>query len=302
VADAGVDRLLERPNLGYAAGLNAGAAEARGEVLLLANPDIRFFEGSLERLLAGLEAGFDVVGPQFVWDAEGSVFLPPAEDPAPISEIGRSLRRRWSWCWSKGLPREIEASWRVWAADSTLPVNSLRGALLVLRAEALDRYGPLDEGYFLYYEETECASASRRGRWCNTGGGTPPHRTTTLSRSSNDRGNVSSTETITRSRAGCCGPPRVAISDRRLRSHHWPTPRRSRTSRRICGSRRPAPISCRPLAVFGRRGCQRVLSISVAPGDGWWWRWCVMGRRGELPAPGRGQARGGGGTGFSSLP
>ena len=97
VADAGVDRLLERPNLGYAAGLNAGAAEAHGEVLLLANPDIRFLEGSLDRLLAGLETGFDVVGPQFVWDAEGSVLLPPAEDPGPISEIGRSLRRRWGW-------------------------------------------------------------------------------------------------------------------------------------------------------------------------------------------------------------
>jgi len=162
VADAGVDRLIERPNLGYAAGLNTGVAEARGEVLLLANPDIRFFEGSLERLLAGLETGFDVVGPQFVWDAEGSIFLPPAEDPAPLSEIGRSLRRRWSWSWLKGLSRDLEASWRVWTADSVLPVNSLRGALLVLRAEAMDRFGPLDEGYFLYYEETEWLWRARR--------------------------------------------------------------------------------------------------------------------------------------------
>ena len=162
VADAGVDRLLERPNRGYAAGLNAGVAVARGEALLLANPDIRFFEHSLERLLAGLETGFDVVGPQFVWDAEASILLPPAEDPAPLSEIGRSLRRRWSWIWLKGLTRDLEASWRVWTADSTLPVNSLRGALLVLRAEAMDRFGPLDEGYFLYYEETEWLWRARR--------------------------------------------------------------------------------------------------------------------------------------------
>ena len=162
VADAGVDRLLERPNRGYAAGLNAGVAEASGEILLLANPDIRFFDGSLERLLAGLDKDFDVVGPQFVWDAEASVFLPPAEDPAPISEIDRGLRRRWRWCWSKRLPRDLEASWRVWTADSTLPVNSLRGALLVLRAEAMDRFGPLDEGYFLYYEETEWLLRARR--------------------------------------------------------------------------------------------------------------------------------------------
>ena len=51
-----------------AAGLNAGAAETAGEVLLLANPDISFFPGSVLALLAGVERGFDVVGPQFVWD------------------------------------------------------------------------------------------------------------------------------------------------------------------------------------------------------------------------------------------
>jgi len=162
VADTGVDRLIERPNLGYAAGLNAGVAEARGEILLLANPDIRFFEGSLEPLLAALDRGFDVVGPQFVWDAEGAVLLPPAEDPAPLSEIGRSLRRRWKICWSRTLPRDLEETWRVWTADTTLPVNSLRGALLALRTETMDRFGPLDEGYFLYYEETEWLWRARR--------------------------------------------------------------------------------------------------------------------------------------------
>jgi len=162
IEGAGVDLLLERPNLGYAAGLNAGVAEACGEVLLLANPDIRFFEGSLELLLAGLERGFDVIGPQFVWDTEGRVLLPQAEDPAPLFEIGRSLRRRWRWCWSRGLRRDLAETRRIWTADSTLPVNSLRGALLVLRTGAMVRFGPFDEGYFLYYEETEWLWRARR--------------------------------------------------------------------------------------------------------------------------------------------
>ncbi|MBD3853733.1 MAG: glycosyltransferase, partial [Acidobacteria bacterium] len=52
VAGASVDVLLERPNRGYAAGLNAGVAEAGGDVLLLANPDIRFFDGSVATLMA----------------------------------------------------------------------------------------------------------------------------------------------------------------------------------------------------------------------------------------------------------
>ncbi len=162
VAEAGVDRLLERPNLGYAAGLNAGAAAASGEILVMANPDIRFLEGSLELLVAGLDQGFDVVGPQFVWDSEGVVFLPPAEDPALLSEIRRSLRRRWKLYWTWSVSRDLEGLWQMWTAERTLPVKSLRGALMVLRAETMNRLGPLDEGYFLYYEETEWLWRARR--------------------------------------------------------------------------------------------------------------------------------------------
>jgi len=162
VAEIGVDKLLERPNRGYAAGLNAGVAEAGGEVLLLGNPDIRFFDGSVGALMAALREGFDVVGPCFVWDADGAVLLPPAEDPSPSAEFGRSLRRRWRWAWSRGLSHCLEETWRMWTADTTLAVNCLRGALLATPRGALDRFGPFDEGYFLYYEETEWLWRARR--------------------------------------------------------------------------------------------------------------------------------------------
>ena len=162
VEEIGVDLLLERPNRGYAAGLNTGAEEAGGEVLLLANPDIRFFPGSLAPLLVGIEQGFDVVGPQFVWDDDGRVLLPAAEDPAPRAEIGRALRRRSPRFWAANLSRSLGDAWRLWTADETLPVTSLRGALLSVSRETLGRFGPFDEGYFLYYEETEWLWRSRR--------------------------------------------------------------------------------------------------------------------------------------------
>ena len=155
IEGAGVDRLLERPNRGYAAGLNAGVAEATGDVLLLANPDIVFFDGSVDALLRGLRQGFDVVGPQFVWDDEATVLLPAAEDPAPGAELGRTLRRGRRWAWSARLGRSLDETWRVWTARDPLAVAGLRGAVLAASREALGRFGPFDEGYFLYYEETE---------------------------------------------------------------------------------------------------------------------------------------------------
>jgi GT2 family glycosyltransferase len=158
----GIDRILERPNRGYAAGLNFGAAEAGGDVLMLANPDIRFFPGSVRALLDGIQRGFDVVGPQFVWDGDGQVFLPEAEDPAPRAEITRALRRRSPRMWTANLPRFFDQTWRLWTAEQTLPVAALRGALLTVTRETLDRFGPFDEGYFLYYEETEWLWRARR--------------------------------------------------------------------------------------------------------------------------------------------
>jgi GT2 family glycosyltransferase len=158
----GVDRLLERPNRGYAAGLNSGAAEAGGEVLFLANPDIRFFPGSVGALLDGVERGFDVVGPQFIWDDDGQVLLPAAEDPAPRAELGRAIRRRSPRMWAAGLGRSLDETWRLWTAEETLPVAGLRGALLAVTGKTLQRFGSFDEGYFLYYEETEWLWRARR--------------------------------------------------------------------------------------------------------------------------------------------
>jgi GT2 family glycosyltransferase len=162
VDGVGVDRLLERPNRGYAAGLNAGAAEAGGEVLLLANPDIHFHPGSVAALLEGIKLGYDVVGPQFVWDDDGHVLLPMAEDPAPRAELARAIRRRSPRMWAAHLSRSLEETWRLWTAEETLPVAGLRGALLTVTRETLARFGPFDEGYFLYYEETEWLWRARR--------------------------------------------------------------------------------------------------------------------------------------------
>lgn len=162
VEEAGVDRLLKRPNRGYASGLNAGAEEAGGEVLLLANPDIRFFPGSLAALLDGVDRGFDVVGPQFLWDDDGAVLLPAAEDPAPRAELVRTIRRRSPRVWAASLNRTLDRTLRLWTAEETLPVAGLRGALLTVTRETLTRFGPFDEGYFLYYEETEWLWRARR--------------------------------------------------------------------------------------------------------------------------------------------
>jgi len=160
VEASGPDKLLRRPNRGYAAGLNAGMSEASGELVLFANPDIVFLDGSVRALAGAVADGVDVAGPQLLWDRGGELILPIPDDPSPAAELVRTLGRRWPR--RRALERVIERSWRVWTADKPCPVPSLRGPLLAMRHETARRLGPLDEGYFLYYEETEWLWRARR--------------------------------------------------------------------------------------------------------------------------------------------
>jgi len=154
------DTVIRRPNRGYAAGLNTGAGAATGDVLFLANPDIEFLSGSVAALVDAATAGTGVVGPTLLWDRDGEVFLPIPDDPSPRAELRRTLDRRWPSV--RALERIAEQSWRVWTAGKPCRVPSLRGPLLALGRDTASRLGPLDEGYFLYYEETEWLWRARR--------------------------------------------------------------------------------------------------------------------------------------------
>nr|HRC86229.1 glycosyltransferase [Thermoanaerobaculia bacterium] len=152
------DQLLLEENRGYAAGLNRGIAEARGELLLLANPDLEFAAGALAPLLAAFEAGFSVVGPQFHL---GRFLFPPAELQTPAEEVARVQARRSTRRRLRLMVRELGRSLRVWEAGEPVEVEALSGALLALRADTAARLGRWDEGYFLYFEETDWLRQAR---------------------------------------------------------------------------------------------------------------------------------------------
>lgn len=146
------DKLLVQPNRGYAAGVNAGLAHASGATLLVGNPDIRFTAGGVGALLDGLTAGWDVVGPQFVL---GGLLFSPADVETPAEELQRWFASCSRVLWSRYFHRELQRWRRAWEARAPLAVPALSGALLAFRHEVAKKIGPWDEGYFLYFEETE---------------------------------------------------------------------------------------------------------------------------------------------------
>lgn len=161
-----VDRLIFQTNRGYAAGLNAGVSASQGDILFLANPDIFFQAVSVARLLKALEAGFSIVGPQLYWDRKAEILLPPPDDPAPLQDLHRRLRAASPIYWMRTLSKVLDRIHELWSIGAPVEVPSLRGPLLVMRRADWEKYGPMDEGYFLYFEETEFLLRARRRGAC----------------------------------------------------------------------------------------------------------------------------------------
>lgn len=146
-------RVIQNPvNGGWAGGNNVGVRDAlaRGaEYFVLLNNDTVVAPNLVTRLLAGMSAGYGVVGPVVYWmdepdvvmmdgctfDADGSAsfFARPAIAPAPaITEV------------------EI-----------------VYGCCLTTSAEVFRRVGLLDERFFLIHEESDfCLRARRAGFRC----------------------------------------------------------------------------------------------------------------------------------------
>jgi N-acetylglucosaminyl-diphospho-decaprenol L-rhamnosyltransferase len=156
VADAVVE---PNRNLGFAGGLNAGIRIARGETLVLANPDLVFLPGSLAALHEAV-LGRDLVaaGPAFYWDEGEAIFHPPADEPRPLDLRRRQLARRDAISAERLFRRElrrVRSAYLAAVRGERRPASALRGALVAVSRRTLDAAGLFDENYALYYEEND---------------------------------------------------------------------------------------------------------------------------------------------------
>jgi GT2 family glycosyltransferase len=160
-------RLIEPgTNLGFAAGNNLAARHARGELLLLLNPDTVIQDGAVQKAVAfardNPEAG--IVGGRTLF-ADGTL--------NPSSCHGRPTP--WSlFCAGVGLSSVFRRSpWfdpeslGPWRRDTVREVPAVTGCFLLIRRELWERLGGFDESFFMYGEETDlCLRAAKLGQRC----------------------------------------------------------------------------------------------------------------------------------------
>jgi GT2 family glycosyltransferase len=157
-------RLLEPGrNLGYAGGVNLGVASSRAESILLMNPDVVVLPGCVGRLVDCLRAGAAAAGPRFFWDAGRRLLLPPAEERSRRVELLTGLAGGRGGRWAARARRASRRHCRRhWQAAAPLPSYALPGSLLAVTRAAWERVGGFDEGFQLYFEETDWLLRLRR--------------------------------------------------------------------------------------------------------------------------------------------
>ncbi|MBZ0269335.1 glycosyltransferase family 2 protein [bacterium] len=144
-------------NVGFSRGNNRAMEGATGRYLLLLNPDTEVRPGALEDLVGFLDRNPDVgiAGPT-LWNPDGT--HQPSTRPFPTLR-NEFLRATMLW---RLFP--TAALRRARRNEEDRP-DEVSGAALCIRRECLERIGPMDEGNFMYYEDTDWCRRARSAGW-----------------------------------------------------------------------------------------------------------------------------------------
>jgi N-acetylglucosaminyl-diphospho-decaprenol L-rhamnosyltransferase len=162
--DAHGARVIENPRaLSYAANLNRGIAETRGELVLVNNPDAVPEPGAVATLAGFMtaHARAGIAGPQ-LRDPDGSWQPSRRRFPTVAGTLVRRtpLRRAFP-------PLERQRAHYNLDERPSQPVEAdwMLGGSLLLRREMLDELGGYDAGFRMYGEEIDLAYRAAKAGW-----------------------------------------------------------------------------------------------------------------------------------------
>lgn len=144
-------------NRGFAAANNQGLEIAKGDRLLLLNPDTIILDRAIDVMCGWLDRHPDVgcVGCQ-VFEDTGTIQRTCFADPGPLSlavvEFG--LRQIFTWPEYGG-----------WDRNSQRDVDVVSGMFMLVPRPVFETVGPLDDAFFIYSEEADWCRRIRNAGW-----------------------------------------------------------------------------------------------------------------------------------------
>ena len=142
-------------NMGFAKAINNALGKGTGPYVVLLNPDTYLSDNFFEPVLSYMETNPDlgIIGPKIL-ESDGSTQGSARSFPTPLTALfGRTSLL------SRLFPgnRLTGANILTTQCDGKTPmeVDWVSGACMVVRRRAIERVGPLDERFFLYWEDAD---------------------------------------------------------------------------------------------------------------------------------------------------
>ncbi|HEY0665516.1 MAG TPA: NAD-dependent epimerase/dehydratase family protein [Gallionella sp.] len=153
-------------NLGFAKACNQGARVASGDHILFLNPDCILESEAVERLVAAVHSADDVgmaggllTNPDGSEQGGGRRAVPtPWRSFVRVSGLG-NLSGRYPTLFSDFALHKQPLP------EKPIPVEAISGACMLVRRDALEQIGLLDEAYFMHCEDLDWCMRFRRAGW-----------------------------------------------------------------------------------------------------------------------------------------
>lgn len=159
----GVRLITNHDNRGFAAANNQAMKLSSGRYVLLLNPDTIVAPDTLNRMIRYADENPDaaVIGCQ-VYETEHCIQQTCFRYPDPVNTLlietglsrlfsgSRLFGRSWMGDWDRRTEREVDV---------------VSGMFMLVRCEAIEQVGFMDEDYFIYAEEADWCHRFRRAGW-----------------------------------------------------------------------------------------------------------------------------------------
>lgn len=157
-----INLIANTKNAGFAAGVNQGIKQARGEYIVLLNPDVEIKESTLENLLEEFKNSTDsgIIGGK-IKNEDRSIQPSVRAFPDILSQAMIILKLRHLFK-SRAISRYMAEDFDYAKRQE---VDQVMGAFFAIRRKVIEQIGPMDERFFLWFEEVDFCKRTRDAGW-----------------------------------------------------------------------------------------------------------------------------------------